>query len=65
MPPQRFEEGDDLKRPHRAWHELEVDVPEADTGDRRQLFPGEAVLQHWRLTLRRPSAHSMRSFRDA
>ena len=34
MPPQRLEEGDDLRRPHRALHELEVDVPEADTSDR-------------------------------
>ncbi len=34
MPPQRLEEGDDLRRPHRALHQLEVDVPEADTSDR-------------------------------
>jgi len=34
MPPQRFEEGDDLRRPHRALHQFEVDVPEADTSDR-------------------------------
>ena len=34
MLPQRLEEGDDLRRPHRALHELEVDVPEADTSDR-------------------------------
>ena len=65
MSPQRFEEGDDLRRPYRALHQFEVDVPEANACDRRQLFPGEAVLQHWRLTFRRPSAHSMRSFRDA
>ncbi len=34
MPPQRFEEGDDLRRPHRALYQFEVDVPEADTSDR-------------------------------
>lgn len=34
MPPQRLEEGDDLRRPHRALHQFEVDVPEADTSDR-------------------------------
>ena len=34
MSPQRFEEGDDLRRPHRALHQFEVDVPEADTSDR-------------------------------
>ena len=44
MPSQRFEEDDDLRRPHRALHQLAVDVPEADTGDRRQLFPIEAVI---------------------
>ena len=65
MPPQRSEEDDDLRRPHRALHQLEVDVPEADAGDRRQLFPGEALLQHRLLTLWCPGAHPMRSFRDA
>ena len=34
MSPQRLEEGDDLRRPHRALHQFEVDVPEADTSDR-------------------------------
>jgi|SRR3954471_3012182 len=34
MPPQRFEEGDDLRRPCRALHQFEVDVPEANACNR-------------------------------
>jgi len=37
----------------------------ADTGHCRQLLPGEAVLQHPRLTPRGPGAHTMWTFREA
>src|ERR1700756_4206308 len=65
MPSQRSEEGNDLRCSHCPLYQLEVDVPEADTRDRRQLVPSEAVLQHRGLALGRPRPHTMRPLRDA
>lgn len=65
VPSQCLQEGDDLGRANRSRHQLEIDVPEADTGHCRQLLPGEAVLQHRRLTQRGPGAQTMGTFREA
>src|SRR5271167_3024382 len=52
---QRLQEFDELRTADGASVHAEVEIPEADTGDHRQLLPIEAVLQHRCLTFRRPS----------
>src|SRR6266852_5851439 len=52
---QRVQEFDELRAADRAGMEPEIEVPETDAGDDRQLFPVEAVLQNRSLTFGRPS----------
>ena len=56
------EEFDDLLRANGAGKEAEVELPERQSGDRRQLLPGEAVLQHRRVTAQTPSTRHARAF---
>jgi len=50
---QRLQEFDELRAADRAGMQPEVEVPEADAGDDRQLLPIEAVLQDRRLAFGR------------
>ena len=43
----------------------EIDKPEADTGDHRQLPPGKAVMNHRSLPLRAPTPHQRGALRQA
>ena len=47
---------DQLWSPDRPFEQTKVKVPPADSGDQRQYLPIEVVLQHRRLSFRRPSA---------
>jgi len=55
---QRLQEFDELWAADRAGMKAEIEVPEADPGDHRQLLPGEAVLQDGRLAFRCPGLDS-------
>ncbi len=64
VPPQVSEEVEDLGGTDAALDQLEVDVPEGDTSDGRELVPGETVLQDWGVTSGRPGSHAVRPFTD-
>ena len=49
-----LQEFDELRAADRAGMQPEIEVPETDAGDDRQLLPVEAVLQDWGLPLGRP-----------
>src|SRR6266550_4574209 len=51
---QRVQEFDELRAADRASVEAEIEVPETDAGDDRQLLPVEAVLQDRCLAFGRP-----------
>ncbi len=59
-----FEESDNLGCADGTFDQLEVDVPERDTCHRRELVPGEAVLQDRRLASGCPGSDAMRPFAD-
>src|SRR6266513_1325179 len=62
---QPLEEFDELRSADRAREEPEVKAPEGESGDRRDLFPVEAVLKHRGLALGRPRACHGRALRQA
>lgn len=61
---QLLQEVDDPWAIERARDELEIEVPERQSRDRRQLMPIEVHLQHRGLTARGPSADSVRALRQ-
>ncbi len=61
MERQRIEKGDDIGGANDTRRQLEVDVPEANTGDRRQLPLREPILQHQRLNLGSLGTDAMRA----
>src|SRR6516162_925316 len=60
-----LEELDHLRRADRAAIESEVEAPEGDPGDHRELLPAEAVLKHWSLAPRGPGSCATRSLRQS
>jgi hypothetical protein len=56
--PESMQELDDLRTLDGPWKQPEVETPESDAGDDRQLVPVEVVLQDRRLALGSPSAHT-------
>src|SRR5688500_10045098 len=62
---QGFEEFDELRAANRASEQPEVKTPEGDAGDQREIGPAEAVLQHWGLANRRPSANASGALGDS
>jgi len=57
-----MQELDDLRALDGAWKQPEVETPECDAGNGRQLVPVEVVLQDRRLALGRIGAHTGRPF---
>jgi hypothetical protein len=65
IPPEVPEEVNHLLAPDRAFHQLEVEVDEAQSGNSRHLAPVEIEFQNGSLAARRPGAHSVRALTDA
>jgi len=64
LAPERTQEFDDLLGADGAGKEAEVELPERQAGDRRELLPGEAVLQDRRLAAQTPGAGNARPLRE-
>src|ERR1022692_4958286 len=58
LTPQGVEELDDLRALDRLGKEPEVEAPEGDPGDHRELMPVKVILQDRRLAARCPGAHA-------
>lgn len=62
VPLEVFEKLDDLWSLYAAREEPEIEVPDRDAGNGREVLPVERILQDRSLSTRRPGANSMRSF---
>src|ERR1017187_317419 len=57
LTPQGVEELDDLRTLDGSGKEPEVEAPEGNAGNDRELMPVKVILQDWRVAARCPSAH--------
>src|ERR1017187_3740323 len=57
LTPQGVEELDDLRTLDGSGKEPEVEAPEGNAGNGRELMPVKVILQDWRVAARCPSAH--------
>ena len=62
---ERTEEFDDLLGADGTGEESEIELPEGQPGDGRELFPGEAVLQDRRVAAQAPGARDTGTFGEA
>ena len=65
LPAQRLQEFNQLWGVDRAGEEAEVEAPEGQPGDRRELLPVEAVLNDRSPAARSPGAHYRRSLGES
>ncbi len=65
LPVKGLEERDDLRSLDAARKQAEIELPESDTRNDRELVPGEAVLQHRGLSPGRPGPDTGRPFRQS
>jgi hypothetical protein len=59
MPQQRFEKLYNLLPLDRAGMNLKIKVPQSESGDDRKTLPTKRLLDHRRLSARRPGSHPM------
>ena len=57
----RAQEFDDLLGADGTREKADVEVPEGQTGNGRELFSGEAVLEYWRMPAQAPGARDARA----
>ena len=65
MPVQRLQELHHLRTLDAAGMDAEEEAPQRDAADNGKAFPVEGLVQHGRLTARRPGAHTMRASAQA